>query len=188
MGTTIVQHQLLWNPGLDNSDQSLFEVYRGMPRGLSSAVPWYVRLLENPRSPFALPGAVDLFEHDCIHIVLGRGLLPQDEAFVLGFTMGASQECRRWHRDLFRLCARTLYRNPFRFSKTDMEVFEFAFEAAEHARIEALHLPDYRALFNQPIGDVRAALGLSPGTLRALYRIERTCWPATSASQRLGTA
>jgi hypothetical protein len=82
-----------WDPGLDNDGLTLCSVYDGMPKDGADAVPWYVRLLENPRSPVALPGAIDLFGHDCLHIVLGRGLLAQDEAFVIGYTMGSAPRC-----------------------------------------------------------------------------------------------
>jgi hypothetical protein len=107
---------LSWCPGLDNAAHSLASVYHSMPKDAPGAIPWYVRLLENPKSPFALAGAIDLFGHDCIHAVLGRGLLPQDEAFVIGFTMGRAGACPRWHASLFRWCAEHLYAKPYRFS------------------------------------------------------------------------
>ena len=53
-------------------------------------IPLMVQLVENPR--YDLPGLdifhgkVDLKRHDAIHILLGRGLLNKDEAFVIGFT------------------------------------------------------------------------------------------------------
>ena len=55
-------------------------------------VPLIIRLVENPkhRTSRLFSGAVSLFTHDCIHVLLGRGLLPKDEAFVIGFTMGSS--------------------------------------------------------------------------------------------------
>jgi hypothetical protein len=88
--TTALANPLAWNPGLDNAYRSLGSIYQSMPGDVASAIPWYVRLLEHPSSPLALGGAVDLRGHDCVHILLGRGLLQQDEAFVLGFTMGRS--------------------------------------------------------------------------------------------------
>src|SRR5690242_17976449 len=57
-------------------------------------VPFVVQLVENPR--YDIPGfdvfhgATTLKTHDYIHIVLGRGLLPKDESFVIGFTMGST--------------------------------------------------------------------------------------------------
>ena len=51
-------------------------------------ISWLVWLIENPKSPFHLHGAVTLRDHDHIHVLLGRGQANDDEAFVIGFTMG----------------------------------------------------------------------------------------------------
>src|SRR5512132_4682412 len=57
-------------------------------------IPLIIQLVENPKYDLPgidiFPGATDLHTHDMIHIVLGRGLLPKDEAFVIGFTMGST--------------------------------------------------------------------------------------------------
>lgn len=45
-------------------------------------------LLENPDSPLPFAGKIDLYRHDCLHLLLERGLSVEDEAFVVGFTMG----------------------------------------------------------------------------------------------------
>ena len=66
-------------------------------------VPLLVQLVENPR--FDLPGieifsgATNLRTHDYLHILLGRGLLPKDEAFVLGFTMGSTNRVGAVHNE-----------------------------------------------------------------------------------------
>ncbi len=57
-------------------------------------IPLIIQLVENPK--FDISGidlfnrAVDLHTHDCIHVILGRAMLPKDEAFVIGFTMGST--------------------------------------------------------------------------------------------------
>jgi hypothetical protein len=159
-----------------------------MPSNPASEVPWYVRLLENPSSPLALPGAIDLFGHDCIHILLGRGLLAQDEAFVLGFTMGASGRCSAWQAALFRLCSRHVYRGPFRFSEIDCRVFSLALQSAIDAQVEPLERVDFSAWLERPVGELRAALGVDAGELRALYAHEARCFPHTAASLRLSSS
>jgi hypothetical protein len=178
--------QIAWDPGLDNGRRSLAEVYETLPGNAPSKVPWYVRTLEHPSSPLALAGATDLFGHDCIHVVLGRGLTPQDEAFVLGFTMGASRRSCSWQRRLYRLCAQRIYRGAYRFSRLDGEVFDFAVEAARSAGTEPLHRSDfYRARFHHPLGDIRRALGVKVDVLARIYERERERWPHTLASGRL---
>ncbi|MEO0459023.1 MAG: hypothetical protein AAF152_20915 [Cyanobacteria bacterium P01_A01_bin.114] len=37
-------------------------------------IPLMIRLVENPDSPIALPGNIDLRAHDCLHILLNRGV------------------------------------------------------------------------------------------------------------------
>ena len=55
-------------------------------------IPFIIKLVENPKYDVGLfAGYVDLFTHDCIHVLLGRGLLIKDEAFVIGYTMGSSR-------------------------------------------------------------------------------------------------
>ncbi|WP_406504782.1 hypothetical protein [Streptomyces sp. NBC_00212] len=175
-----------WTPGLDDAT-TLRAAYEAMPGDDASAIPWYVRLLENPASPLALPGAIDLFGHDCVHIVLGRGTLSQDEAFVLGVTMGASGRLRMWQRQLYRLCARRLYRSVFRFSRVDCLVFDLGVEFAGEAGIARLHQVPWRSLLDRPLGEIRQSLGIDPGRLATVYASERALWPASAAAQRLPT-
>ena len=76
-------------------------------------VPLIIKLVENPKYKTSqiFSGAVDLFTHDCIHVLLGRGLLPKDEAFVIGYTMGSAKKMTRWRRNLFMFCCKYLVVN-----------------------------------------------------------------------------
>ena len=174
-----------WNPGLDNAGASLRSVYSSLPGNGPADVPWYVRLLESPRSPLALAGAIDLFGHDCLHVLLGRGLLQQDEAFVLGFTMGSAQSCPDWQARCFRWCAEHLYRGAYRFGAIDGQVFRYAFEAARCGSCVALSDFDFRAWLDRPLAALRAETGIEPAWLRGLYAAEAALWPETAASARL---
>ena len=179
--------QQTWTPGLYDHRRSLRELFASLPGDAATDVPWYVRMLENPRSPVALAGAVDLFTHDCIHLVLGRGLLPQDEAFVLGFTMGTSGRCPRWHARLLGFSARYLYRGSYRFSDLDRAVFDYAVAAGRTSQVAPLADIDFAALLDQPLAMVRERVGLRQWWLDKVYRGERRRWPNTEASRRLGT-
>ena len=56
-------------------------------------VPLIIKLVENPKYDIGLfAGNVSLYNHDCIHLLLGRGLRVKDEAFVIGFTMGSTKK------------------------------------------------------------------------------------------------
>ena len=174
-----------WNPGLYNDERTLREVYDSMPRVGAPPVPWYVKLLENPASPVALVGAVDLFEHDCIHIVLGRGALQQDEAFVVGFTMGASGQLSPLQHRFFTLCSRFLYRGAYRFSRIDGMVFDLAVESAVHMNPAPLERVDFAALMERPLGEIRASLRIDSTQLTEAFERERRLCPESPASLRL---
>jgi hypothetical protein len=169
---TAIASQTRWNPGLDEDERTLASVYERMPRDSSSTIPWYVRLLENPASPLALAGSVDLFGHDCIHVLLGRGLLPQDEAFVLGFTMGSSRAYSALQAALFRFCARHVYQGNYRFNAVDSEVFAFALRAGRDWSGYPIHGIDFRAWLERPVRELRAAVGLDRAWLRSVYAAE----------------
>ena len=64
-----------WNPTLDNDQLTLGEVYESLPGFPPEAIHPLVCLFENPDSPLAFPGASSLRRPDCLHILLGRGLL-----------------------------------------------------------------------------------------------------------------
>lgn len=176
-----------WSPGLDDT-ATLRAAYDTMPGGDASCIPSYVKILENPASPIALPGAVDLFAHDCIHIVLGRGMLPQDEAFVIGVTMGASGCLAGWHAFLFKIVSRFVYRGAYRFSRTDLSVFSAGIGFAASTRIAPLHDVPWRDLLDRPLGVLRASLRISNESLLEMFEWERETLPDSSASQRLPRA
>ena len=88
---------------------TLKEVYQQANLDRAEDIPWIVRLFENPRSPFALPGSISLHDHDCIHILLGKGVTPSEEAFVLGFTMGSDRKTKTWQIIFYKLLSRFAY-------------------------------------------------------------------------------
>jgi len=188
MSVELTSRQKSWTPWLYDSRMTLRELYRQLPGDTATTVPWHVKLLSNPKSPLALSGAVDLFTHDCIHFVLGRGLLPQDEAFVLGFTMGTNRACPWWHPRVLGFCSQHLYRGTYKFSSLEREVFHFAVVVGQLSPVPALGSVDFRTLLHDPLDRIRAKLGLDPRLLNEIYRSERLRWPDTAASRRLGTS
>ena len=92
-----------------------------------SKIHWFVWLLENPKSPVSLTGAIDLYNHDIIHLLLKRDMEVRDEALVIGFTMGNSETTSSRVRWLFEFCARYLYPESYRFNEHDLLEFEKGF-------------------------------------------------------------
>jgi hypothetical protein len=152
-------------------------------------VPLMVQLVENPR--FDLPGfdifhgAVDLKTHDRIHILLGRGLLPMDEAFVIGFTMGSTNRVTTLEENLYAFFSKHLYPKIFRFRDDDVRVFRDAVKLGYISDCAPLNTVDYEARLDQPLAEIRATIGLEIPLLRAYYEIERRRYPDSKASARL---
>jgi quaternary ammonium compound-resistance protein SugE len=170
-----------WHPGLENAERLLGDVYETLPP--RRRVPWHVRLLEDPA--LAPAGLADPFTRDCLHIALGRGLTTQDQAFVIGFGLGASRRCARWQQALFRFCARRLHDLPHRFSALDCQVFDFAVQAGRRLGKPSLARTAFHLQMHRRLGDVRQALGLDPAALYLVYDAERARWPRGAASRHL---
>ena len=89
---------------------------------------WLIWLLENPKSPLHLHGACKLKGHDYIHVILDRGQAIEDEAFVIGFTMGNDDRTCIWEKKLFKFIAHWLYPKNDRFTKKHLEIYDRGWE------------------------------------------------------------
>lgn len=123
--------------------------------------PLIIWLLENPSSSIALPGKIDLYGHDCLHIILNRGHSPADEAFVLGFTMGNDTQTNWLHQLLFKLCSSTVYPKKYRFSWKDFRFFDAGFIYGRSIQVRNLNRMDLRVYQNRTVSQVREQLGIS---------------------------
>lgn len=174
-----------WNPGLDNADLTLREVLATLPAAPPTAIPWIVRLFENPRGWLRLHGAVDLAHHDRIHVLLGRGLLGQDEAFVIGFTMGSTKRLSRLEQAFFKVVVSRLYPEPYRISWSTLAAYDFGAEAGRSLGVRNMHRAVGDDLLDRPLGPTRRELGIDVRRLREFYARERAALPDTAASRRL---
>lgn len=152
-------------------------------------IPLMVQWVENPR--FDLPGidifhgAVDLKTHDAIHILLGRGMLPTDEAFVIGFTMGSTNRVTTLEENLYAFVTRHFYPKVYRFSADDLRVFRDATKLGYISDCASLDKVDYDPLNHLTIAEARRELNLEENLIRAYYEIEQRRYPQSKASQRL---
>lgn len=182
-----------WHVPLSRGKTTLGAAYRSLRDvGLrQDQIPFIVQLIENPRFdvPFVevFPGALDLEMHDYVHIVLGRGLLPKDEAFVLGFTMGSTNRLSLIEERLYEFVARYLYPGKYRFGDEETQVFRDAVRLGYVSDCASLMKVDFRAYLDAPIADVRAATGIEEDLLRAYFAIEKRRYPNAPESQRLLT-
>ena len=152
-------------------------------------VPFLVQMVENPA--FDIPilevfhGATRLETHDYLHIVLGRGLLPKDEAFVIGFTMGSTDQVGGTEEFLYGLFAKYFYPRAYRFTEDDLRVFKDAVRLGFVSDCHTLSGADFAGHLDEPLEAVRTALGVETDLLRAYYAIEKRRYPASFESQRL---
>jgi len=152
-------------------------------------IPLIVKLIENPA--FSIPGftlfhgAVDLRAHDYIHIILGRGLLPEDEAFTIGYTMGSTKQVSTSEASLFGLITRYLYPETYQFRDRDINIFYSALKLAENSNCVSLDQVDYMPLIDNTLQQVRCKLGIEENNIRSYYQAEKTLYPDSKASRRL---
>jgi hypothetical protein len=175
-----------WHVPLSREHITLAEAVAELDRigAAPDEIPLIVRLAENPKFNL-FHGAVDLKTHDCIHALLGRGLLAKDEAFVVGFTMGSTQRLGAAEERLFALVAEHLYPGIFRFDKEDVRVFRDAARLAAICSGAALDRVDYAEYRDRPLAAIRRALGIDRRLLAAYYALEKARYPHSPESQRL---
>ncbi|MEI7781919.1 MAG: hypothetical protein WCJ18_08360 [Planctomycetota bacterium] len=174
-----------WFPGLDNDTRTLREVLSDLPAAPATKIPWIVRVFENDKGWLRLHGAVNLKNHDMIHVLLGRGLLDQDEAFVIGFTMGSTKAVSRLERWFFKFAVSNLYPEPYRISRRMLVAYDLGLEAGEEFGVKNLHLVLRDDMLDQPLGETRRELQIDTHRLRQFYARERIALPGTLASLRL---
>lgn len=180
-----------WHVPLASGGRILREVHAELRSfGLAQDdIPFLIQLVENPKYDFPglqlFHGAADLWVHDQIHILLGRGLLAKDEAFVIGYTMGTTAQVGETEERLYGLFAKYLYPREYRFSDQDFEVFRDAVRLGFISQCHALAKADFRGLQALTIREARARLNIEEDLLRAYYAIEARRFPDSFESQRL---
>ncbi len=180
-----------WSPGLDTDAMTIAEVLATMPAAATESVPEIITKYENPLSPNALPGAITLERHDCIHVLLGRGLHVQDEAFVIGVTMGSASDISEKAVDKFIRISTTLYPKHWRFEQEHISSFRLGVGFAMDNLCGAnLHLTplEKEPWQSTSVKDARKKLGIVKEELRAYFRSAEILTPGTPATRRLDTS
>lgn len=177
-----------WHHPISRGSSSLSKVLGGMQDFKLSQddVPLIIKLTENPKHATArfFGGAVDLFSHDCIHVLLGRGLLVKDEAFVIGYTMGSSKRMSRWRRNLFMFISKYLYPEGYKFGEEERFIFYAGVMAGEKCPTD-LSKVNFKDLLDYKVQGAREKLGIDKELLKCYYCFEKKCLPESPESQRL---
>ncbi len=157
---------MLWHEYPESLDsqplQSAYQTLQGDP---SSKIPFFVWLLENPDSMFALPGNIDLYGHDCLHLLLKQGFTASNEAYVVGFAMGNDIRTNIIHIFIFRFAAQFLYPSLYRLSPGDFSMFRQGFELGKKMRIKNLNRILCQEWRTKTLQDIREEVGLTHNLL-----------------------
>ena len=176
-----------WHHPLSKGADKLSGVLGGMKefKLAQEEVPLIIKLTENPKyfTSKLFTGAVDLFSHDCIHVLLGRGLLPKDEAFVIGYTMGSGKKMSRWRRNLFLWVSKYLYPEGYKFREEERYIFYSGVMAGSKCRSD-LSKADFKKLRKFQVENVRRYLGVDKDLLKCYYCAEKKLFE-DKESQRL---
>lgn len=147
-------------------------------------IPLRIKLVENPKwftSEF-FSGAVNLFTHDCVHILLGRGLLIKDEAFVIGYTMGSTKKISRFKRNLFMFCSKYLYPEGYRFGEEERFVFNLGVMAGSRCLTDLSEV-DFNKYLNLPISQIRLKLKIDKDLLKHCYAVEKKSFDSVESNR-----
>jgi hypothetical protein len=109
----------------------------------ASDISWIVWLCENPDSPLAFHGAASLYNHDHIHLILGRCLDKKDEAFVIGFTMGNDSKTSGLEVALFKFISFFLYPEAYRFDREHLRIFDLGFQYGRSRKFKGINTFDF---------------------------------------------
>ncbi len=180
-----------WFVPLSCNDKTLSSAYQELQEfGLKQEeIPYIIQIVENPK--FDLPGGdifhgkTDIETHDYLHIILGRGVLAKDEAFVIGFTMGSTNRVTSTEENLYSFFAKYLYPKAYRFTDEDLHVFKDAVKLGFISDCQSLSEVDYSRYLQHPLEEIREDLGIETNLLQAYYSIEKRRYPESIESQRL---
>lgn len=154
-----------------------------------SQVPLMLRLQRDPDLSFlgqlVFKAGLDQHQHDCIHILLGRGLLPMDQAFAMGFTLGSSKKGSLPEHKLRAEIGRHFNKNVPLFSESENAVFKDGIKLSYLSFCAPLETFDFTPWHDRTLRELRQAIGLEPELVLAYYAVERHRYPHALASQRL---
>jgi len=164
-------HWRRWNPCLLPIQTTVAEAAKSFPKTPPVNTPFVVWLFENPASPISFAGATDLDTHDLIHISLSRGLLPQDEAFVVGYSMGNARQTSAMQWMQMRNIASRFYPKFFNFSKNEICSFDLGFDAGvqvrkRNSKRSNIHRYDFGQVKHWSLRELRWELGCTRKALQ----------------------
>jgi hypothetical protein len=154
-----------WKPPIFEDQKSLQEIRFEMPVD-PIRVPFIVWLVENPKSPFSLPGWTDINIHDYMHIILGQDLSNDGEAFVIGFCMGNNRKTKMWHVKIFKFISSYLYPKHYKFNFSNLLNFDLGFNYGRSLKYKNINESKFDNYKFHKLEWVRKVFGIDKYDLR----------------------
>lgn len=151
---------------------TLGEALASMKGDMPMDIPWIVRLVENPASPVPLPGKVDLYHHDCLHILLERDFSLYGEAFIVGFSMGNDPTTTPLHIDLVKWFSSRFYPQNYRFTPDQLKAFDLGVAYGRRVPVKNLNQFDFTVHEDKSLNLLQHHLGIDRQALQTLRQAE----------------
>lgn len=178
-----------WYIPLHQASIILGEALATLPPEETGELPLMLRLQRDPVLSFlgqlVFRVGIDQHQYHCIHILLGRGLLPLDQAFVLGFTIASSKKGSLPEHRLNAEIARHFNRSETGLGDNEKAVFKEGVKLAYMSFCAPLDDFDFEPWHGRSLAELREAVGLESELLLAYYAVERHRYPHSPESQRL---
>lgn len=170
-------------------DLTVEELLHRLPGISATQLPEVVKAYESPERTTALPGAISLQRHDVLHIALHRGLLDQDEAFVIGATMGSNRsDLSDSHvKSMIQAFSRA-YPEPYRVSQEKLQAYIIGVELFSTMAIPNLNELPLERLVKLTPKELRRALSIDTDRLLRAYQEEAARIPNSLESYRIKRA
>jgi hypothetical protein len=162
------------------------ELLHRLPGISATQLPEVVNAYESPERTTALPGAISLHRHDVLHIALHRGLLDQDEAFVIGATMGSNRaDLSDSHvKSMIQAFSRA-YPEPYRVSQEKLQAYMIGVELFSTMAIPNLNELPLERLVQLTPKELRRTLSIDTDRLVRAYQEEVARIPNSLESYRI---
>jgi hypothetical protein len=143
-----------------SDNRKLNDVLKTLKGDIQSDIPFLIWLLENPDSFLALPGKINLYNHDCLHILLNKGFSLEDEAFLIGFCMGNDMNTRPIHCLIFKFISQYLYPRKSRFNKQHLQSFDLGFKYGQEVSFKNINKFNFSLYVDYNLTEIRELLNM----------------------------
>ena len=149
------------------------DIYAAIDEAVTTNIPFWVWLIENPDSPIPMPGKISLYNHDYLHILLGRDRSPEDEAFVVGFTMGNDPQTKWYHVVIFKLFSYLIYPQLYKLNYQQLKIFDLGFAYGRNISFKNIHTINFDNYKYYPLADLRSLFKIHSKDLKLIKNMEK---------------